>query len=108
MIYPVHFTRAASLDLEEICDWIALHDAPAKANHVLDRVHAALESIAALPHRRARPRELPPGTQGDYRQLYFKPYCVIYEITDAEVIVHVVADGRRNLQSLLLRRLTSG
>ncbi|MGB6742762.1 MAG: type II toxin-antitoxin system RelE/ParE family toxin [Terracidiphilus sp.] len=107
MIYPVHFTRAASLDLEEICDWIAQHDAPAKANHVLDRVHAVLESIAAMPHRGARPRELLPETEGDYRQLYFKPYRVIYEIANSKVIVHVIADGPRNLQSLLLRRLTS-
>jgi toxin ParE1/3/4 len=107
MIYSVHFTRAAALDLEEICDWIAQHDAPAKANHVLDRVQAVLQSIASMPQRGARPRELPPGTEGDYRQLYFKPYRVIYEIGDSKVIVHVVADGRRNLQSLLLRRLTS-
>ena len=107
MIYPVRFTDAAALDLEEICDWIAQNDAPAKANHVLDRVSEVIESIASMPYRGSRPRELPSGIEGDYRQLYFKPYRIIYEFAETEVIVYVVADGRRNLQALLLRRLTS-
>jgi toxin ParE1/3/4 len=108
MIFPVRITAAASRDLIEICDWIAEHDSPAKAEHVLDRLNAAVESIAALPHRGSRPRELPPGTGEDYRQVFFKPYRVIYEVATAEVIIHAIADGRRNLQALLLRRMISG
>jgi toxin ParE1/3/4 len=107
MTYPVRFTRSASLDLEQIFDWIAEHDAPSKANYVLNRVNEVLASIAALPNRGSRPTELPAGTEGRYRQLYFKPYRILYEIADTEIIVHLIADGRRDLQSLLLRRLTS-
>jgi hypothetical protein len=33
---------------------------------------------------------------------------VIYEVMRNEVVIHLIADGRRNLQSLLLRRLTGG
>jgi toxin ParE1/3/4 len=44
----------------------------------------------------------------EYRQVFFKPYRVIYEVTRSEVVIHVVADGRRNLKALLMRRLTSG
>ncbi len=43
----------------------------------------------------------------DYRQVFFKPFRVIYSVTRTEVVIHLVADGRRNLQSLLLQRLTS-
>jgi len=30
---------------------------------------------------------------------------VIYQVLRDEVVIHLIADGRRNLQSLLLRRL---
>jgi hypothetical protein len=31
---------------------------------------------------------------------------VIYEIMRYEIVIHLIASGRRNLQSLLMRRLT--
>ncbi len=106
MTYPVRITAAATRDLEDIFTWIAEHGAPRKAVYVLDRLAKAAESIAELPHRGARPDELPPGTEGEYRQVFFKPYRVIYEIGEREIVIHLIVDGRRNLQSLLLRRLT--
>jgi toxin ParE1/3/4 len=107
MNYPIRITNAASHDLEEILTWVEEHDSPAKANYVLGRLSEAIASIAALPRRGSRPRELPAGVNEDFRQVYFKPYRVIYEVTQSEIIIHVIADGRRNLQSLLIRRLTS-
>ncbi len=101
-------TAAAKRDLEEIHGWVAQYDSPAKANYVLDRLLAAGNSIATLPGRGSRPSELPPGLKVDYRQVFFKPYRVIYKVTRTEIVIHVIADGRRNLQSLLLQRLTSG
>ena len=32
---------------------------------------------------------------------------VIYRVIDSKVIVYVIADGRRDMQALLLRRLLS-
>ena len=106
MIYPVRITRAARRDLEEIYEWIREHDSPAKAEYVLDRLNEAAESIATMPGRGSRPPELPLGMAADYRQVFFKPYRVIYQVARTEVTIHLIADGRRNLQSLLLRRLT--
>lgn len=108
MKYRVWITSAAERDLEEIYDWIRDHDATAKADYVMDRLIRAAESIAALPNRGSRPRELPPGMHADYRQVFFKPYRVIYEVVGSDIFVHLIVDGRRNLQSLLLRRLTTG
>jgi toxin ParE1/3/4 len=105
MSFPVRLTSAAWRDLEDICTWIAEHDSPAKAEHVLDRISAAGAKIGEMPHRGSRPTELPPGTEGEYRQVLFKPYRIIYEFSGKEVVILLIADGRRNLQSLLLRRL---
>ena len=106
MTYPILITKAASLDLEEIVIWIAEHDSPSKANRVLDRLTETIAGIAALPRRGSRPRELPPGIHADYRQVFFKPYRVIYEATPTAIVIHAIVDGRRDLQSLLVRRLT--
>jgi toxin ParE1/3/4 len=107
MIYPVRITNSARRDLKEIYGWIAEHDSPAKADYVLDRLSEAVKSIAAFPHRGAHPRELPREMEGEYRQVFFKPYRVIYQVAGKQVVIHVIADGRRNLQSLLLRRLAN-
>lgn len=107
MKYRVLITDAAQVDLEEIYEWIRDHDSPARAEYVFDRVIQTAESIVTLPSRGSRPRELLPGIDGDYRQVFFKPYRIIYEVDGADIVVHLIADGRRNLQMLLLQRLTA-
>ena len=44
----------------------------------------------------------------EYRELYFKPYRVIYREQASDVYVYLIVDGRRNMQSLLQRRLMLG
>lgn len=105
MIYPVRITSAACRDLQEIYDWIAEHDSIENAGRVLDQLWESAESIAAVPHRGSRPKELPLELEAEYRQVFFKPYRVIYEVKRDEVVIHLVMDGRRSLQSLLRRRL---
>jgi toxin ParE1/3/4 len=41
----------------------------------------------------------------DYRQVLFKPYRLIYRVMGHDVVVFVIADGLRDLQSLLARGL---
>ena len=108
MSLPLHVTLAAWRDLEEIVAWISENDSDAKADYVLDQIVQTAESIAAMPHRGTRPKELPPGLQAEFRQVFFKPYRVIYEITPALIVVHLIADRRRDLRSLLMRRLFPG
>lgn len=105
MSFSVRITSAAWRDLEEIHGWIAEHDSVESAGYVLDRLWEAAEGIAAMPHRGTRPKELPAGMEAEYRQVFFKPYRVIYVVRRNEVVIHLIADGRRNLHSLLLRRL---
>jgi len=41
----------------------------------------------------------------EYRQTIFKPYRMIYRIIGKTVYIYLIADGRRNMQALLERRL---
>ena len=47
--FEVRMTADAVRDLEEIVDWIALHDGAARAQHVLDRIQAAVEALGRFP-----------------------------------------------------------
>jgi toxin ParE1/3/4 len=58
-----------------------------------------------LPARGSYPRELLGLRIKEYRQVFFKPYRLIYRVVARDVVVFVIADGRRDMQSLLARRL---
>ena len=103
--YEVLLTEGAEQDLESIYDYIAEFDCKANADYVLDRLLEIVESLSAFPERGAYPKELVALGIRDYRQTAFKPYRVIYRVMAQKVYIYVIADGRRNMQSLLVRRL---
>ena len=103
--YEVLLTEGAERDLESIYDYIAEFDCKANADYVLDRLLEIVENLSAFPERGAYPKELVALGIRDYRQTAFKPYRVIYRVMAQKVYIYVIADGRRNMQSLLVRRL---
>lgn len=105
MRFEVLLTADAARDLGEIHDCIIEHDDPAKAGHVLERLAAVIESLATNPGRGSYPKELLALGIRDYRQAFFKPYRVIYRVAGRRVYVYLIADGRRDMQTLLARRL---
>lgn len=106
--YEVLLTDGAEQDLEAIYDYIAEFDCQANADYVLDRLLEVVESLATFPERGAFPKELVALGIRDYRQTAFKPYRVIYRVMAQKAYIYVIADGRRDMQSLLARRLLGG
>jgi toxin ParE1/3/4 len=41
----------------------------------------------------------------EFREIFFKPYRIIYQVIRSDVYFHCVLDGRRDLQDLLQRRV---
>lgn len=107
-LHEVFLTAGAEQDLQEIYDYIAEHDAPAKADHVLDSIVEAWTSLARFPERGAFTKELLALGIREYREIDFKPYRIIYRVAAPRVYVYLVVDGRRDMQSLLERRLLRG
>ncbi len=105
MTYQVVLTKDAERDLEDIYRYIAEHDSPVNADRVLDRLLQATEAIRTLPDRGSCPNELRALGISEYRQVFFKPYRLIYRLHAQRVVIYVIADGRRDMQSLLTRRL---
>jgi toxin ParE1/3/4 len=88
MTYEVVLTKDAERDLEEI-----------------DRLSEAAEALRMSPDRGAHVNELRSLGISEYRQILFKPYRLIYRVHAKQVVVYVVADGRRDMESLLACRL---
>ena len=105
MRYKVLLTEGAEHDLEEIHGYIAEYDSPNNANYVLDELTQVAESLSSFPERGSHPQELLALGIQEYRQSFFKPYRVIYRVIGKQVIIYLIADGRRDMQSLLSRRL---
>jgi toxin ParE1/3/4 len=105
MDYEVLITEGAEHDLEEIYDHIAEFDSPEKADYVLSRLLEVAKRLATFPDRGPHPKELQALGIREYRQTFIKPYRLIYRVIGKHVFVYLIADGRRDMQSLLARRL---
>jgi len=66
-----------------------------------ERGHCQSES----PERGTYPKELLALGIRDYREIFFKPYRVIYQVIGDKAHVLLIVDGRRDRQALLQRRL---
>ncbi len=103
--FGVLLTDGAEQDLEAIHDYTSEFDCAANANYVLDQLMDVVESLSRFPERGSYPKELVGLGIKEYLQTFFKPYRVIYRVTGSQVIVYLIADARRNMQSVLARRL---
>ena len=103
--FQVLLTEGAEQDLESIYDHISEFDCMANANFVLDKLLKVVESLSKFPERGTYPRELVALGIKEYRQAAFKPYRLIYRVAGRQVVIYLIVDGRRDMQSVLARRL---
>ena len=105
MPYRVLLTQDAVNDLEELDTWIARHDSPERADYVFERISEVFQELAELPKRGTYPKELSALGIREFREVFFKPYRIIYRMQRRTVYIYLIADGRRDMQTLLSRRL---
>ncbi len=103
--YAIFLTDAASDDLQDLYDFLSKHEVEGRADKVLDKIQELIQSLAGHPDRGNHPKELLALGVREYRELHFKPYRILYRVIEKKVYVYLIADGRRNFQTLLQRRL---
>jgi toxin ParE1/3/4 len=106
MAFTVRFTKAARQDLHELHAFIAAHDSLESADYVAREIVRTALTLRYSPHRGVNPRELLAMGNRSYRQIFFKPYRILYRIRANTVFIAVIADGRRDMALLLSRRLS--
>lgn len=67
----------------------------------------AFATLSSFPERGAHPKELADVGDFDDRQIIVDRYRIVYRIDGRRVLIFVVADGRRDMQSLLMTRRLS-
>jgi len=103
--YRVRIIEDAEHDLIDIYRYIAHHDSVENAEYVLEQLESLCSRLTELPERGHAPPKLDRIGVRNYREVNFKPYRVIYEVIRQDVFIHCILDGRRDMTTLLERRL---
>jgi toxin ParE1/3/4 len=103
--YRVVISGDAEADLRSIFHYIAENGSLQIADAWLAEILERIGSLEQFPHRGSTPPELTELGLHHYRQLSFRPYRIFYSVADDFVMIALIADGRRNMESLLQQRL---
>jgi toxin ParE1/3/4 len=96
--YKVYWTKEAANDLEEIIDYISKERVSA-AKSIYKKIKSACRELNTFPGRYRRVPELLDIYIERYREIIIPPYRVIYKLTESNVYIIAVIDGRRDFES---------
>ncbi len=105
MNFEITIIADAEDDMMEIYNHVATNDSIQKAEFILNRLEETCLSLKKYPNRGQPPPELDRIGISAFKEVHFKPYRIIYQISGSVVYIHCVLDGRRSLQELLEKRL---
>ena len=103
--YKVVWTNVAENDLKEIIDFISI-DNPQNALKIFKNIKQKASNLYTLPERDRIVPELQGQGISQYRELIVPPWRLMYRIGERKVYVLSVIDSRRNVEDVLLARLT--
>ena len=104
MMYKVHITRQAEEDVNSIIDYLLSQEALQTARDLWSEFEKAFASLDKFPLRGHIPPELAEYPDKRIREVHASVYRIVYRISDKQVYILLVADGRRDLQSILVER----
>jgi len=84
------------------------YNSAGNADYVLSEIETRLNSLANSPNLGNYPNELLNLGIREYREIFFKPYRIIYRVINNAIYVLLIVDGRRDMTALLQRRLLNG
>ncbi|CAB1060330.1 Death on curing protein, Doc toxin [Olavius sp. associated proteobacterium Delta 1] len=104
--YDIVWSNIAENDLENIVEHIA-DNSPPNALKIVKRIKQKASSLYTFPERGRIVPELRDQGILQYRELVISPWRVLYRISEKSVLVLSVLDSRRNIEDILLKRLTN-
>ncbi len=104
--HEVVWSNVAENDLKNIMEYIA-EDSPSNALNILKNIKQSASSLYTLPERGRIVPELRDQGILQYRELIIPPWKIIYRISEKSVFLLSVLDSRRNIEDILLKRLTN-
>ena len=104
--YQVVWSNIAENDLRNIIEYIA-DDSPPNALKIFKSIKQKVSSLTTFPERGRIVPELRDQGILQYRELIISPWRILYRISEMKVFVLSVLDSRRNIEDILLKRLTN-
>ncbi|NWC94619.1 MULTISPECIES: type II toxin-antitoxin system RelE/ParE family toxin [unclassified Pseudomonas] len=105
MSFRVEILHSAKSDLKEIKPYLTRQFSAASWQQTYDSLKQALRRIETQPYAGSMPEEIERLNLSQYRQVVCGMNRIIYEVRDKTIYVHIIAETRKNLQSLLLKSL---
>lgn len=102
--YSVVWAREAVDDVKNLIDYLTKHNSNS-AEKIFEAIVAKTDSLASQPERGRKVPELAGLTELKIREIFYKPWRLIYRVSENEVRVLMLVDGRRSLEDELLRTL---
>lgn len=101
--WTVIYSGGAKADILGIVDYIAL-DSIVNADKVLARLEKRIRTLDLLPERGRIVPELQWHGMTSVREIFEKPWRILYQLKGIDVLVGAVYDSRRYLNDVLMER----
>ena len=103
----VVFLRSAEADLKDLKAYIVKNFGHDAWMNSYGKIKISVAMVQEHPHAGRIPDELERLNITQYRQVISGMNRIIYEVREDTAYIHIVCDTRRNLQSLLIKRIVS-
>jgi len=105
MTFKVYLIEDAEKDLFDIYRYVSRNDSVGHANSLIEKLEKTIMKLEMFPDRGHIPPELERIGVLEFREVFYKPYRIIYQIVGNNVYVHCILDGRRDMQDILQQRV---
>ena len=108
MSLKVVILQSAETDLKEIRTCLTKQFSTQTWQNTYANLKAAIRHLGSQPYAGSVPEEIEKLNLSQYRQTLSGMNRIIYEVRGQTFYVHIIAGTRRNLPSLLMKRLLQG
>lgn len=105
MNFQVVILRSAENDLKELKRYVIRQFSTQTWHSTYLHLKTVVAQLATTPYAGSVPAEIQQLDLRRYRQVLSGMNRVIYEVREQTVYIHIIADTRKDLQSLLIKRL---
>jgi toxin ParE1/3/4 len=105
MTFKIIILESAEHDLKELRSYIVKNFSQETWQTTFERIKEAIRNLKTFPYAGSIPEEFEKINLSQYRQVISGMNRIIYEVRQDSVYIHLIADTRRDLKALLIRRL---
>jgi toxin ParE1/3/4 len=105
MNIKVVILESAEHDLKELMSYIVRNFSLKTWQNTYDKIKEVIRNLKTFPYTGSIPEEFEELNLSQYRQVISGMNRIIYEVRQDTLYIHIIVDGRRDLTSLLTRRL---